>query len=185
MRILALNISFMGGIHYGLASATYETAVSDEELRHIQYQMIYSFVPAAMSFSLTSFLLFSTPLTLPTVIFSFTGLMLTQLITLQVDLRCVEKELAPKWFLKFRSFSFAGYMILTSALFLIYYSRLDYVQRRADKNRIANIKKALELEDTDFIDMVNELKIDYDERDLKEIEREVTSQMSRSNSVNN
>lgn len=33
MRILALNISFMGGIHYGLASATYETAVTDEELR--------------------------------------------------------------------------------------------------------------------------------------------------------
>ena len=37
------------------------------------------------------------------------------------------------------------------------------------------------MEDTDFIDMVNELKIDYDERDLREIEREVTSQMSRSN----
>jgi hypothetical protein len=35
LRILALNISFMGGIHYGLASATYETAVSDEEHRHI------------------------------------------------------------------------------------------------------------------------------------------------------
>jgi hypothetical protein len=179
LRILALNISFIGGIHYGLASATYETAVSDEELRHIQYQMIYSFVPAAMSFSLTSFLLFSTPLTLPTVIFTFTGLMMTQLITLQVDLKCVEKELAPKWFLKFRSLSFGGYMILTSILFLIFYSRLDYVQRRADKNRITNIKKALELEDTDFIEMVNELKIDYDERDLKEVEREVTSQMAR------
>ena len=35
------------------------------------------------------------------------------------------------------------------------------------------------MEDTDFIEMVNELKIDYDERDLKEIEREVSSQMSR------
>jgi hypothetical protein len=66
-------------------------------------------------------------------------------------------------------------MVLTSVLFLIYYSKLDYVQRRADKNRITNIKRALELEDTDFIEMVNELKIDYDEKDLKEIEREVTS----------
>ena len=37
----------------------------------------------------------------------------------------------------------------------------------------------MELEDTDFIEMVNELKIDYDEDDLKEIEREVTTQMSR------
>jgi len=104
---------------------------------------------------------------------------LTQLMTLQVDLRCVEKELAPKWFLKFRSLGFAGYMLITSVLFLIYYSKLDYVQRKGDKNRIANIKKALELEDTDFIEMVNELKIDYDEDDLKEIEREVTTQMSR------
>ena len=141
--------------------------------------MIYSFVPAAMSFSLTSFLLFSTPLQVPTVIFVFTGLMITQLMTLQVDLRCVEKELAPKWFLKFRSLGFAGYMLITSALFFIYYSKLEFVQRKADKNRIANINKALELEDTDFIEMVNELKIDYDEDDLKEIEREVTTQLSK------
>ena len=70
-------------------------------------------------------------------------------------------------------------MLITSALFFIYYSKLDFVQRKADKNRIANIKKALELEDTDFIEMVNELKIDYDEDDLKEIEREVTTQLSK------
>lgn len=77
VRLLALNISFIGGIHYGLASATYETAIHDEELRAIKLQMIYSFVPAAMSFSCASMLLFSSPLTLSTVMFSFTGLMLT------------------------------------------------------------------------------------------------------------
>ena len=53
------------------------------------------------------------------------------------------------------------------------------MQRKGDKNRIADIKRALELEDIDFIEMVNELKIDYDEDDLKEIEREVSSQMAR------
>ena len=74
-------------------------------------------------------------------------------------------------------------MILTSALFLIYYSKLEYVQRKGDKNRISNIKRALELEDVDFIEMVNELKIDYDEQDLREIEREVTSQLSRINQI--
>jgi len=74
-------------------------------------------------------------------------------------------------------------MILTSALFLIYYSKLEYVQRKGDKNRISNIKRALELEDIDFIEMVNELKIDYDEQDLREIEREVTSQLSRINQI--
>ena len=90
-------------------------------------------------------------------------------------MRCVEKELAPKWFLRFRSVNFAIYMVITSILFTIYYSKLDYVQRKADKNRITDIKRALELEDIDFIQMVNELKIDYDEADLREIEREVTS----------
>ena len=29
IRLLSLNIAFIGGIHYGLASATYETAVSE------------------------------------------------------------------------------------------------------------------------------------------------------------
>jgi len=31
VRLLSLNISFFGGIHYGLASATYDTARSPEE----------------------------------------------------------------------------------------------------------------------------------------------------------
>lgn len=82
VRLLALNISFLGGVHYGLASATYETAVHDDELRAIKLQMIYSFVPAAMSFSFASMLLFASPLSMPTVMFSFTGLMITQLLTL-------------------------------------------------------------------------------------------------------
>ena len=134
-------IFLQGGIHYGLASASYETAVTDEELKRIQYQMIYSFVPAAMSFSSASFLLFSSPLTLQTCIFAFSGLMLTQLITLQVDLRCVEKDLAPKWFLRFRTISFALYMILTSAIFFVYYAKIDFLQRRNDRNRINKIQK--------------------------------------------
>lgn len=75
--------------------------------------------------------------------------------------------------------SFAIYMIITTILFLVFYSKLEFVQRRTDKNRIQNIKSALELEDIDFIQMVNDLKIDYDESDLNEIEKEVTSQLKR------
>ena len=56
--------------------------MTDEELKHIKYQMIYSFIPAAMSFSFATMLLFSTPLNLQTVIFAFTGFMATQLVTL-------------------------------------------------------------------------------------------------------
>ena len=59
--------------------------------------------------------------------------------------------------------SFSIYMVLTSLIFFVYYSKIDILQRKNDKNRIANLKTALELEDLDFITMVNELKIDYDE----------------------
>lgn len=31
LRLLSLNISFFGGIHYGLGSAAYDTARSDKE----------------------------------------------------------------------------------------------------------------------------------------------------------
>jgi hypothetical protein len=48
-------------------------------------------------------------------------------------------------------------MTLTVILFLIFYSRLDYVQRKSDRHRIEHIKTALQLEDVDFIEMVNEL----------------------------
>ena len=64
IRLLSLNVAFMGGIHYGFAAAAYETATSDEELKRVKYQMIYSFIPAAMAFSSTSFLLFASPLCL-------------------------------------------------------------------------------------------------------------------------
>ena len=37
LRLLSLNIAFFGGIHYGLASATYETAITEEELNKIKY----------------------------------------------------------------------------------------------------------------------------------------------------
>jgi len=37
IRLLGLNIAFMGGIHYGFAAAAYETATTDEEIKRIKY----------------------------------------------------------------------------------------------------------------------------------------------------
>ena len=85
--------------------------------------------------------------------------------------------MAPVWFKKYRGILFGVYMTITMILFSVYYTRVDLLQRRNDPNRISNIKSAMELEDTDFIKMVDELKIDYDEIDLREIERDVTSNM--------
>lgn len=132
-----------------------------------------------MAFSSSTFLLFAAPLTIQHVIFGFTSLMLTQLVTLQVDMKCVEKELAPRWFVKNRSMQFSLYMIMTALLFGIYYSKLEFMQRRRDPNRITNLKSAMELEDADFMTMVDELKLDYDEIDLREVEKEVMSKMRK------
>ena len=66
-------------------------------------------------------------------------------------------------------------MILTAALFAVFYSRLEQVQRKRDPNRITNLKTVMELEDADFIKMVEDMKLDYDDVDLKEIEKEVSS----------
>lgn len=62
LRLLSLNIAFYGGIHYGLASATYETAITEEELRKIKMQMMYSFVPGVVALGASQMMLFATPL---------------------------------------------------------------------------------------------------------------------------
>lgn len=82
---------------------------------------------------------------------------------LQVDKKCVDLELAPVWFKKFRQASFTLYIIATGTLFSIFYTQREKLQRRNDINRITNLKTAMELEDSDFIKMVDEMKIDYDE----------------------
>ena len=71
--------------------------------------------------------------------------------------------------------TFTVYMLATSILFAIFYTQRERLQRRNDLNRITNLKSAMELEDSDFIKMVDEIKIDYDEYDLKQIEKQVTS----------
>lgn len=38
--------------------------------------------------------------------------------------------MAPKWFLKFRTVNFCVYMIITSLLFGVFYSRIKQVERR-------------------------------------------------------
>jgi len=83
--------------------------------------------------------------------------------------------MAPRWFLKFRTVNFSLYMIITAALFAVFYSKLEQVQRKRDPNRITNLKTVMELEDADFIKMVEDMKLDYDDVDLKEIEKEVSS----------
>mmetsp|Transcript_5038 Transcript_5038/g.8586 ORF Transcript_5038/g.8586 Transcript_5038/m.8586 type:complete len:99 (+) Transcript_5038:588-884(+) len=98
---------------------------------------MFSFVPGVSSFVLSSFLLFSSPLTQGTVIYAFSGLMISQLITLRFDYHCVKNGMAPLWFEKYRTRCFGIYMFMTAVLFGVYFTRIDQVQRTNDPNRIA------------------------------------------------
>ena len=107
--------------------------------------------------------------------------MLTQLATLRFDYHAVKKEMAPVWFSGYRSKVFALYMGLTSVLLAIYLGRLDQVQRKNDPNRIENIKTVMQLEDLDFVKMVDELRLDFNEVDLRDVEKQVVSRVSKVN----
>ena len=37
LRLLSLNMAFMGGIHYGLGAAMYEIAMSEKDLKFNKY----------------------------------------------------------------------------------------------------------------------------------------------------
>ena len=68
-------------------------------------------------------------------------------------------------------------MAITTALFGIYFSRTEQIQRKNDPNRIENLKNVLEMEDLDFIKMVDDLKLDFDEVDLKDVEKQISSKV--------
>jgi len=87
--------------------------------------------------------------------------------------------MAPLWFKRYRTNVFVIYMVITTVLFSIYYSNVELIQRTNDPNRIKNLKSVLELEDIDFIKMVEDLKLELNEVDLRDIEKQVKSKMSR------
>jgi len=77
LRLLSLNLAFIGGIHFGLGAAMYEIAIDEKDFQFNKYQMIYSIMPATFAFAATSFMLFASPLTIKHVIFGFSSLMMT------------------------------------------------------------------------------------------------------------
>ena len=85
MRLLSLNITFLGGIHYGFGSAIYDVARDAEEKKGARYQIMYAFLPGIMAFGSTNLMLFAAPLTLKEVTMGFTALMLTQTVGIKFD----------------------------------------------------------------------------------------------------
>lgn len=136
-------------------------------------------MPAIAAFGSSSFLLFSSPLTMQTVVYSFSTLLVTQVLTARYDSYCVKNEMAPLWFKKYRSTVFGLYITLTTVLFLIYYNNLPLLQRQNDPNRIKNLKTVMELEDLDFVKMVEEMKLQLNETDLRDMERKVRTKVTR------
>ena len=74
-------------------------------------------------------------------------------------------------------------MAITTVLFGIYLSKVDLIQRKNDPNRITNLKTVMELEDLDFVKMVDELNIGFNETDLRDIEKNISTKMSKVSSA--
>ena len=64
VRMLGLNLTFLGGVHYGLGAAQYDVARNEQEKKEISWQIGYAFVPGIICFGSTNLLLFAAPLTL-------------------------------------------------------------------------------------------------------------------------
>ena len=74
-------------------------------------------------------------------------------------------------------------MAITTVLFGIYLSKVDLIQRKNDPNRITNLKNVMELEDLDFVKMVDELNLGFNETDLRDIEKNISTKMSKVSSA--
>ena len=72
-------------------------------------------------------------------------------------------------------------MVITTIIFSIFYSRVDQIQRKNDPNRIEDLKTTLQLEDLDFVKMVDELNLEFDEVDLGDVEKRISSKVSKVN----
>ena len=62
MRLLTLNISFFGGIHYGFGACNWEIAIEEKDRKLARNQMLLSFLPAVAAITSSSVLLFASPL---------------------------------------------------------------------------------------------------------------------------
>ena len=130
VRMLGLNLTFLGGVHYGLGAAQYDVARNEQEKKEISWQIGYAFVPGIICFGATNLLLFAVPLTLKEVTISFSSLMLMQVMGLRFDRYCVSKQLAPEWFGPYRAKCFAAYFAVTIALYAAYYMNTKIIDRK-------------------------------------------------------
>ena len=116
---------------------------------------MYSFAPGIAAFGTTYWILLSSPLTLPTLCTGFAALSLIQIASVLIDLRYVRRECLPVWYGRIRKYTFAYLLVLTSVLFTVMFSNIDLVQKKNSNDRIKMIHELLEMDDTEFLEKVN------------------------------
>lgn len=134
--------------------------------------MLYSFLPGLSSTVTTSYLLFASPLSHAAILGCFSMLIAQQVVMLTIDKSYIKAGQAPQWYGKFRNATFLFQILVTGFLFYTYQNYKKFCRRRNDPNRISNLKSAMELEDAEFLKMVDDLDLDFDYEDMKEIEIE-------------
>ena len=129
LRILSLNLAFMGGIHYGIGGALYEIST----LRYLQKeagrQVMYSFIPGIAAFGIVTWMLNVNPLTVGTLISGFALLNLINILSMFVDIHYIRSEKLPFWYISTRRLSCVYLIVISMIIFAAMFTKLDYVQK--------------------------------------------------------
>lgn len=75
LKVLAINISFAGGVHLGFAATQYETAATDDDHTRVNLMFVYSYVPTFVAYKAGNSLLFAQPLFEPACMVAFGSLL--------------------------------------------------------------------------------------------------------------
>lgn len=129
MRILGLNIAFMGGIHYGIGGALYEISTLRYLQKEAARQVMYSFIPGIAAFAIVSWVLHANPLTVGTLISGFIFLNLINIISMFVDLKYIRNEKLPFWYIGTRRLSCMYLIVISMIMFSAMFTKIDYVQK--------------------------------------------------------
>lgn len=182
LRILCLNTAFNGGIHYGIGAALFEISSLKSLQDLYSRQVIYSLIPGVIAFGITEYMILTSPLTLQAWAVSFLAMSTLQVFMMLKDRNYVKNSQAPKWYPLIRIPIFIYLIVMTVMIYGAIISKLELVQKD-QPDRIETLKYLMKLDDTLFLQKVNELNIQYDEHDLKIMDDRYKLQEMRAQNV--
>jgi hypothetical protein len=170
LKWVSLHIALTGGVHYGVAEVFYELEPGPKEGLATGLQLLYSFLPATISYFVIKAILFTPTVTLDIITMGFLSLISLQIASWGVDAYWSKIKRLPRWYAKHRIFVTMIQILATSGLFYVYYRYPNKTHLENDTNRISSIKSAKELEEEEEKMLLEDDQLNYEEGlDLEEI----------------